>query len=1083
MKKKFKILNKKVLSIALVFALGIGINNVYAEDGVLTDGAGGSAQKPSQPDTSEELTNGVNALKTNNTDMGIRISFVDKDGAVFFSRTYVSQSVLEKFRTADYIPKLNRPKFKSNTETNSGWVSGTENIDDADEDSYTYGEINIEPISNFVKSFESGYEPTIDGNIQNLNYNVDVLFSRLYRKNHLNEKYEDYLSKVQKSLKNFICKSNTNICEDFTNKLINEQDIFIVYEPVMYATIDKKTYVGSSYELSKIAEVKKASGAYSWCAGSDAYCDIGVFIGTTMSCSVRLSGSLSAIKNTDAPTLVKNNFSANSYFGGKILISDYAKDNQGVTKELTACDDKSFRIASSEVTSKTTSIGLGVLWIGNVTGDEFGETTCAEVKKDLNIIQNYKEDFGESIQNFRNQYSLKFIQYKNKNKISTPTNFSADWYYNNCLLTKDITIKKDYDCTPKISVNNCKSGTNQAIYYLDSSNGIIDDDYWNICVFNNKSDEYNVKYNINEHKKTGDKNSSDYYDDKLSNDYCEVYCIESIDGRFDNSTPIVLAGNNFVWGYSVVSSSRTCKTKSIDFAKFQKDINTKNGDVAQAYADKLAIDEFNNGSWSVSETNTCPTSGGDKIYASSDAEYAKNYDIPEDMDPEGTDSGGPYVYCFKVNGECKRKLTDDTVCVELDGDKCVTGYTNKTQPTQYIYNFGTNNKIEKNISYREYDGTTKYKTAEIEGPYTSCGTSMPTEKPKLNLNTNVSAAIEKVKEAISTFNSCFDFNNDWVINEKSESELTYLTKLNKYGFAGRDMGKKIVPAVNSDDCITTKKYNISTSCENGICSGEIDVKQCAQYTKTVTKYSTYYLSDDTYQYIIKDPISSEFKLPVTDWINYIDVYSQLHHGILPVAYNEPTGLHQDSLKIKYDNLGHISESGKVTANQVIKTYDSSYGLWSCDYNVTSGLLCENGDCINVIYREIDLARPFPNIDNSNRDTGTNWCAGSDCSWNNNIVQKYILNNRNVTGNDVYNQTPMYTFIMKPSDIIEIRKYNDSNSYDDTNYKCNEGTGNACISDYLTHLLEILESYDNPGTCKDAKTRAYTDVTSFNNCRY
>ena len=82
--------------------------------------------------------------------------------------------------------------------------------------------------------------------------------------------------------------------------------------------------------------------------------------------------------------------------------------------------------------------------------------------------------------------------------------------------------------------------------------------------------------------------------------------------------------------------------------------------------------------------------------------------------------------------------------------------------------------------------------------------------------------------------------------------------------------------------------------------------------------------------------------------------------------------------------------------------------------------------------------------------------------------------------------------MTPSDIIEIRKYNDSNSYESYtgsdgsktyDYKCNEGTGNACISGYLTHLLDILEGNDSPGTCKDAKTRAYTDVTSFNNCRY
>ena len=105
----------------------------------------------------------------------------------------------------------------------------------------------------------------------------------------------------------------------------------------------------------------------------------------------------------------------------------------------------------------------------------------------------------------------------------------------------------------------------------------------------------------------------------------------------------------------------------------------------------------------------------------------------------------------------------------------------------------------------------------------------------------------------------------------------------------------------------------------------------------------------------------------------------------------------------------------------------------------------------------------------------------------------LLSNE-VETDEIYNTEPMYTFILTPSIIKEIRNYNktgdnnyakytgslDSKTFD---YKCNEGTGRTCISDYLSYLIEITNAKNNPGVCVSDDTRTYNNPTSFENCRY
>ena len=255
-------------------------------------------------------------------------------------------------------------------------------------------------------------------------------------------------------------------------------------------------------------------------------------------------------------------------------------------------------------------------------------------------------------------------------------------------------------------------------------------------------------------------------------------------------------------------------------------------------------------------------------------------------------------------------------------------------------------------------------------------------------------------------------------------------------------------------------------------------------------------------------------------VNYIDI----GFSNFPVSFSAPAGLYgtkhnMGQFDVEYSNLGHV-ESGKTDIDTIMSGSTISqgtgeeYGKWICEYEVYADLLPEDPDGpggdpdgpgggpgdnggvgdIDLIYRPIDLHDPFPDIDASYRDTGANWRdEENDCSYDNYRVQNYIIENRDVNYEEVYDLEPMYTFILTPSIIKEIREYNDSNSYasytgslgtaQHFDYVCEEGTGQACISDYLSYIIDITGAKDRPGACVDDKFRNANDSGSFYGCRY
>ena len=261
------------------------------------------------------------------------------------------------------------------------------------------------------------------------------------------------------------------------------------------------------------------------------------------------------------------------------------------------------------------------------------------------------------------------------------------------------------------------------------------------------------------------------------------------------------------------------------------------------------------------------------------------------------------------------------------------------------------------------------------------------------------------------------------------------------------------------------------------------------------------MKDDAFRYVNKANGQSFHAKQLksfgnSKYFNYIDVgYGNLPVGFAtkPGVYGYSTGLGE--LSLTFSHIGHIDKNGNSKIEKVIeveatKSGVSDYNKIYCDYKVTTGLVPSNPTGptkptdstggITLIYRPIDLYEPFPNIDGKGRNTGANWCDSNNCSNTNNVVKKYILNNRNVVGDEVYNLEPMYSFKLTPAIINRIREYNKNNAYDydstgmKTGVVCDKGKGTRCISDYLTELIEMTEA---TGTCTQNRK------DTFDTCRY
>lgn len=826
--------------------------------------------------------------------------------------------------------------------------------------------------------------------------------------------------------------------ENYYNETVGAYDLFLVWEPLGRINYNGQVYIGTVYELSQFVNPITGSFEFSSGTATTGYGAVGKAITVNMGCAVNLESSSDF---GDKVGQYFSSFNLNSYFGG-------ALSTESATAVANGCDTGNKNNLKSYALSPNSAIGVGILWYQEA-GDIMSGFSCSD-------INNY---YGKN-----NIYStiekgeiFNFTSFNNRMaSLGITANVDTNWYKTNCY-----SALSGYDCTPYYNMASCTTGgiiQYQDVLAVDSEN----EEYWENCVFSDSG-----TYAISTHK-TSSAGALSYYEPNLSNKYCQVYCIESVSTNFDSNNPTVLAGSNFTWGYSTIYTTRTCKTKSIELDTFESDLRSANEEVVQQLAQQK-LHNLNEGkSWIEGEdryeTKSCYT-----VYDHTTNRHIEN----TCSDIAGWD---------RIEDSCDGRRPTERCNYVFQRYSC----------TVYSYRDAVTSTSASKV------GITKYASYNN---FNVCTTSAPSGNPVPS--GNVSAAVDRVNSIINTYNKCYDFNDNNVLNEDSLTNISYNNDV--YNYTGQ-MDKTISKNYNASICVAQTTLNALTACSGTDCSNTTTtVKTCNSYTKTGSSVASYALTSGVYQYILKNPSGLTLKsihssdlgayTSGTLTVNWINVgYSNF-----PVPYKFSSTGYTGELKITYSNLGHKNSSVSTTAvDTILSSSDvdptNLYGKWICQYKVEPDLIRDNDDeigDINVIYREIDLYSPFPDTDASNRNTGSNWCYGSDCKWNNAVSTKYILNNRGVTGEDLYDLEPMYTFIMTPSDIIQIRRYNDENSYTsytgnysgkNYNFKCITGTGRGCRSEYLTELMDIMDSHDNPGTCTSDRG-VPTSIDTFEACRY
>lgn len=987
---------KKILITLLALCLFIPIIYVYSEDedpmvsDVGTDGVGGNAGQNMSGGTGSESTVYHSGVK------GMRMSFVQSNGQDIYSQNFMLDQI-----SGDYY-STGVPRSKVQYMSSGSQVT------------WKYGSVIRSEISTLEKFSSVVYKG------QTYSFNLDyrgAITSNSYT--NLYESFEKPAGMSDETYSGLLGTFFDQMLRAFARRTLGAfripssnpdveylYDVFIVFEPIASVRINGKEYIGTAYELAKLASIEPGGGFTAGCNGKNALCDLSSVLKAILPCTSYLSGDIANQVQELGATSIKSRFTTSSYFGGAISIK------YGTASST--CNTYDARFNDSMVTDNS-GVGMKVIWISGISSDN-----------------------------------------------EPPTPKPPD---------------KKYNCTPLYNVGTCING--DSISYTDTgiTGGLDDENYWKHCVFND--DGY---YTIDPHKESNKNSALTYYESSLGSQYCEVYCVETLTTNFASGNITVEAGSRFMWGYSYASGGRTCKTKSVNWTKFYSDLNTANQNIIKSYAN-----------WKIEENRADALANN--VKNAGDCGCVNN-------SPNGveccTADRPVYSSCAGLTGAALKECKANPPIIRYE---CIPGAQNYEKIPKY------------SVSWSGYTVNGKYYSG---GSESWCGNDKPSADVA-GKQATYSNAVDHAESLVQDMKKCYTWPESSIYNTDPQAVITYGDGKNYYYSGNMDTNTSY--SLSNNSVCVAQDVNQIKGCNGNLCPNTIvGMQNCGgtdryvEMTRTAT--TVFSLNDDIFRYVLKSNNLSihRFELPKYSNSNFTTNYYDVGEPNFPVSYSIPDGVYgsmhgKGNLDLTYSNLGHLKAGqSRTDVDNILSAVNSAdYGNWRCEFNVYSKLIPDPGGSgggsgkgpgdIRVVYRTIDLVDPFPDIDGSKRNTGSNWCnIDGDCSYNNNTVKLYINNNRGVDDYDIYSGDPMYTFILTPKIIKEIRRYNSVNSYVDYtgsldgknyDYKCNNGTstGKYCISDYLSYIIDITGAKNQPGSCVDDKYRNYNDTGNFNACRY
>lgn len=243
------------------------------------------------------------------------------------------------------------------------------------------------------------------------------------------------------------------------------------------------------------------------------------------------------------------------------------------------------------------------------------------------------------------------------------------------------------------------------------------------------------------------------------------------------------------------------------------------------------------------------------------------------------------------------------------------------------------------------------------------------------------------------------------------------------------------PLVKTSSQEITIKANNQNSCENyamKTCqSGANSIGYSACYYSVINNCEQYgyhtTLENDYKQYIVEVKIENSgiYELP--------NVFLKKGSGEICNSIENSNCIDIGKVfltKLNDKGLKNIEFENKIGDNKVLRA--------NCKYTANPELIEDSN--LKLEFRTISKSNPFTGKNGSGRNTGSNWCNGTDCSSTNETVKNVILDR-----NDSYDSTgdgPIYRIELKPYDIKLIRKKYSDKKYDEFYLDCDMNATNC-----------------------------------------
>lgn len=548
----------------------------------------------------------------------------------------------------------------------------------------------------------------------------------------------------------------------------------------------------------------------------------------------------------------------------------------------------------------------------------------------------------------------------------------------------------------------------------------------------------------------------DYYV-KYSNPYCAVYCREDVKYDFPDGSMIVKAGNHFTvgdtghapeWKSVQFSSTRECQTHGSTRESDREEINTEQFEEDWEKANDKVISTWD--TWKIAQQK-------DWSYAHSKQSPEKNCDYR----------------CVRW-GTCGNKESGYYRCCK---EKKPFGYTMYPATVYYApFDSGNQNVTPgtwcSTLGHPDPGSAAKAKIHQkakedmetIETDIHACTSwnEFDSYRYASFSHTNVKAERYSKYQTYKDFVDYKEFNPDLTINY---DEFTH----DEYDY--NDLLKKDELPTTSDNNFSTtgKRFTIKYKCPPTVAPGHLTCQKVV-----VFDYSPQKKANSTYfkeiKYTLQDGVFSTILKPQGIAVNGSEsgssssqIYIDLGYSALHVHFMTPSGKYDIGLTYPGFTPGGNVEGG--FEHNFDKLVDDDY-KYDCTYIVHNEIIenddpnCEGDNCfpcktdncdpaglkgLNLIYRPISLGEPFPGLNGEGRSPGSNW---SDTG----LVENFITNNRGVNGSAIYQKAPMYQITLTPAVIQQIRKYNESTTYNDFNMDCTS-EGKECKSYFIRGNVE------------------------------